>query len=364
MTPFSGTTYYLKEVDNRYLKPSIYKIYRSDSKPHVIRDLYLMTAVDDEIKIAGFVIDGEPTQVGLEESIRVNKTNKDGSTSSTSIVATQLTGADTLTGKAAHLQISDYIDKTSGSITVRAFYVTEDKVKVTGSRENTFEFTAENALGQDWLTKESLKSNPLLDKPIYEVTDAYRARSARKTFTINASKALSYTVTKVDNGKKVAQSVNGGDYTGKITYSGKTNYVFAGWYEDAAYTKAADFSNVKGDMTVYAKYVKASDVKLSFTKKSVKSGNVTLKATLKINNQPDAADAAVECSYNDKAYAVEFTGVKTSKSVNTYTGAVTIDGLANGSAFAAVISYKTPDGTIVSLGSKTCKYNAGLVTVK
>jgi len=190
-----------------------------------------------------------------------------------------------------------------------------------------------------------------------------------RTYQIkSAPDILTYTVTKVDDGKNESQVVQAGDNTGKITYAGKAGYVFAGWYLDKAYTKAADFSVVTGDMTVYAKYVKATAIGLSFTKKSSKSGSVTLNATLKITGAPDLADAAVSCDYKGKTSTVKFTGAKTTKSgkttVSTYTGTVAISGLANKSSFTAAISYKTPDGTIVILADKTCKYTSGKVTVK
>ena len=372
MYPVEDTTYYLKEVPKGYLTSRIYRTNRKQA-PKLLRGMWLVTTVDEEAYTDyGFIVENSNKEkaemsvvrsenAGLYEKIEVINTD----TNATADILDPTDIYPSEEDKNARIVIANatsYLnDEGLGTgITITSYYVTPDSVKVTGRIAEQYVSPNLTLDALNRTDKSGAYSCTALNK-----AGASRVLSARKTFTLGTSeKDTSLTVTKVDNGKKVAQTVKEGNNTGKITWAGKTNYVFAGWYEDASYSKTADFSNVKQDMTVYAKYVKASTVKLSFAKKAVKAGEVTLKATLKISNQPDIADTAVECTYKDNAYAVEFTGVKRSSATDTYTGTVKISGLENNSAFTAVISYTTPDGTTVNTSSRTCKYNAGAVTVK
>ena len=386
MTPKSGTTYYLKEVPKQYLKSTIFITYDTNAghtPQYRLSGLYLIMDIDEtyeEYNDFGFIINGDYN----DESTLISTTTAD-------YACEELVLKDKDTGeKKEEYTLSsffsgDFVEgdrlavyeikslKPNDEFSLRAFFTTPDGVLVTGTKERTIKtgnLTFEN---QSWTSENGINYTAGSDKEAYYESGHEKVGSksiaSGRTYQIKSTPdVLTYTVTKVDDGKNESQVVQAGDNTGKITYAGKTGYVFAGWYLDKACTKVADFSGVTGDMTVYAKYVKASAMALSFTKKSSKSGSVTLKATLKITGAPDLADAAVSCEYKGKTSTVKFTGAKTTKSgkttVSTYTGTVAISGLANKSSFKAAISYKTPDGTYVSLADKTCKYTSGKVTVK
>ena len=374
----NNTIYYLKEVDDKYLVPLVFITYntRQEYDPqYLLRGLWVLMNLDPEYNDYkdrfGFIIDGVEIQPDFTcEELEVNHED----TGSTHHTLNSLY-KDTFE-KGARLVVSDQASKLTkkNEFTLRAYFVTPDRVRVTGIKEriiHTGNLTFANKSwnkdgGGIWQDTSYPGSATVLATSKLAASTTIPGGS---TYQIkSAADILTYTVTKIDDGKKVSQEVQVGDNVGKITYAGKKGYAFAGWYLDKAYTKVADFSAVTGDMTVYAKYVKASAIDLSFAKKSSKSGSVTLKATLKVTGAPDLTDAAVSCDYKGQSSAVKFTGVKTTKSgkttVSTYTGTVDISGLANKGSFTASISYKTPDGTIASLADKTCKYTSGKVTVK
>ena len=376
----NNTIYYLKEVDDKYLVPLVFITYntRKEYDPqYLLRGLWVLMNLDpdysDYNNKFGFIIDGGEIQPDFTcEELEVN--HKD--TGSTHHTLNSLY-TDTFE-EGARLVVSDQASKLTknNEFTLRAYFVTPDGVRVTGIKERIIHTGNLTFANKSW-NEDGGGIWQYTPKP-YPGSETVLATSklgasttipGGSTYQIkSAADILTYTVTKIDDGKKVSQEVQVGDNVGKITYAGKKGYAFAGWYLDKAYTKVADFSAVTGDMTVYAKYVKASAIDLSFAKKSSKSGSVTLKATLKVTGAPDLTDAAVSCDYKGQSSAVKFTGVKTTMSgkttVSTYTGTVDISGLANKGSFTASISYKTPDGTIASLADKTCKYTSGKVTVK
>ena len=376
----NNTIYYLKEVDDKYLVPLVFITYntRKEYDPqYLLRGLWVLMNLDpdysDYNNRFGFIIDGGEIQPDFTcEELEV----KHEDTGSTHHTLNSLY-TDTFE-EGARLAVSDQALKLTknNEFTLRAYFVTPDGVRVTGIKERIIHTGNLTFANKSWnkdgggIWQYTPKQYPGSETVLAtSKLGASTTIPGGSTYQIkSAADILTYTVTKIDDGKKVSQEVQVGDNVGKITYAGKKGYAFAGWYLDKAYTKVADFSAVTGDMTVYAKYVKASAIDLSFAKKSSKSGSVLLKATLKVTGAPDLTDAAVSCDYKGQSSAVKFTGVKTTKSgkttVSTYTGTVDISGLANKGSFTASISYKTPDGTIASLADKTCKYTSGKVTVK
>ncbi|MBW3087468.1 InlB B-repeat-containing protein [Bifidobacterium sp. 82T24] len=96
-----------------------------------------------------------------------------------------------------------------------------------------------------------------------------------------------YTLTFESNGgsETQAQKVETGKKASKPADPTRQGYKFAGWYTDAALTKAVDWSDftLTDDTTVYAKWTQeanpqpAPEVKLTITGKDVKNGKLTLK---------------------------------------------------------------------------------------
>ena len=72
------------------------------------------------------------------------------------------------------------------------------------------------------------------------------------------------TVTIHDNENVYDLELLPGDISSEIKYNGTAGYLFAGWYTDEAYVKSADFTNVTEDITIYAKYVSDSYLRLSY----------------------------------------------------------------------------------------------------
>ena len=261
--PQADETYYVKEVDDAYLQPKTYSIYNTYYGDQV-KKVYMATAIDDtNYQYVGFVV-GETDQeeaVSAENAVYQQvEVTRDGQPYQT------LTPESFFKGTAAaegwlHLQAYTGEIAAGEEFVFTPFFVTPDGVKVTGTTQRTMCFgNGTYTDGNDGLHPE--------DAPVESTVERY-AQPAAQTLTLLPSYAMSwdntreYTVTKVDGGSTVTQTVEPGDQTGRITYAGQSGKVFAGWFADSACTLPAGFSDVQGDMTVYAKYVDAPQVSVS-----------------------------------------------------------------------------------------------------
>ena len=261
--PQADEIYYVKEVDDAYLQPKTYSIYNTYYGKQV-KKVYMATAIDDtNYQYVGFVV-GETDQeeaVSAENAVYQQvEVTRDGQPYQT------LTPASFFKGTAAaegwlHLQAYTGEIAAGEEFVFTPFFVTPDGVKVTGTTQRTMCFgNGTYTGGNDGLHPE--------DAPVESTVERY-AQPAAQTLTLLPSYAMSwdntreYTVTKVDGGSTVTQTVEPGDQTGRITYAGQSGKVFAGWFADSACTLPAGFSDVQGDMTVYAKYVDAPQVSVS-----------------------------------------------------------------------------------------------------
>lgn len=183
------------------------------------------------------------------------------------------------------------------------------------------------------------------------------------------SDKIEYEITKVYDSGTEEQIVEAGDYSGQITYLPKDGYMFAGWYLDEAFTVPADFSNVTGDMTVYAKYVSNKDITVAFSRKSKKSNTTTFNATISVKNKEQFENVTVNVNDDISAPLANKSVKKSGSGKNaTYTtlykGEVTVEGLSFIDTFTASVSYTTPDGTLVTGANKRCTYYFGSVVVR
>lgn len=182
------------------------------------------------------------------------------------------------------------------------------------------------------------------------------------------SEKIEYTITKVYDSGTEEEIFEEGDYTGAVSYQSKDGYLFAGWYEDSAYTTPADFSNVSSDMTVYAKYVKKTDISATFSRKSQKSGTITFNAAVSVKGQADLENVTLNVKGSDAvldARKVKKSGSgKNIKYTTQYKGTAAVEKLSAVDSFTASVSWTTPDGTVVSGPSFKCTYFLGLVTVR
>ncbi|MBQ1999927.1 MAG: InlB B-repeat-containing protein, partial [Spirochaetales bacterium] len=153
-----------------------------------------------------------------------------------------------------------------------------------------------------------------------------------------------YTVTfETNGGSAVAeQIVTAGDVINAPAEPTKTDYIFAGWYFDSSYNTLASFPySVTNDVTLYAKWVKKSDI--------VKVTGVTLdKASLSF----------VSANMSQKLSAIIAPANATNKSVTWTSSNPSVATVSNGTVTAlaagsATITVTTADGGCTATCSVT-----------
>lgn len=393
--PTEDTVYYLKEVDQNYLKPQVYLIY---SKIHdgLIQGLYGLVNVDSNedystcgLSIDGAVYpyDGDKGLGALAESIVVTRNDNpkyatiDRTNFGTGFIDTD---APIFIG-GINLQDMIAADET---IQISAYYVTQDGIKVTGYKDRMLQF-AEGDSRYDgkpcfkgWNDGHT-QTGLVAAGPSYEPYGAEdssdesnagpTAMTTRSRLTIAApADTINYTISKVYGSEKETQSVEGGNQVGKITYTEKAGYTFGGWYEDEALTIPADFSNVQADMTVYARYISSNDITLSYSPKKTSDTNVVFNVTVGVKNIGDFKEVGVICS-KDGTETEDVLKTKSTKKTGSgknrvytycYKGNATVQDLSKGDTFVSTIYWVTPDGTRVTGETHNCTYWLGFVKVK
>lgn len=370
---------YLKEVSTDYLKPNFYVIYNKDTYKGLIQKIFVMYDVDnaddylhhylvidktDEVEITDFASEG----------ITVTSEGKPFET----LTAKALFNVDSADMGFYQLDSEQYI-VLGKQIDVSAYYVTQDNVKVTGAKNRRILLTSkeeEAYNGKPTFTGWKSKGGNTKIGIVNATSTATPYGSAKKgsfsvmrTMMIAApSEKLEYTITKVYDTGTEEEIFEEGDYTGAVSYSSKDGYLFAGWYMDSAFTTPADFSNVNSDMTVYAKYVKKTDISVSFTRKSLKSGTAVFDAVVSLKGQSDLDSVTVNTKGSDAVLSdrtVQKSGSgKNIRYTTQYKGNVAVNGLSLIDSFTASVRWTTPDGTTVSGPSFKCTYIMGLVTVR
>lgn len=310
--PVAGETYYVKEVPESYLQPKTYTIYNRYYGDRV-RAVYMVTAIDDNnYQLVGFEVagvDSPETLVEDETVYQVIEVTRAGEHYQT-LTPASFFGTNVDAESLLHVQPYSGTIAANESFVFTPFFVTPDGVKVTGVTERTVNFGNGTYTGEE----DGIFPN---DVRVGSTAEQYSVASANR-LTLQSSYALAwdatpeatqYTVTKVDGGSTVTQTVEPGDQTGQITYAGQSGKVFAGWFTDSACTLPADFSNVQGDMTVYAKYVDGPSTGVSVQSK--RGGATTLKTTVTLDTDQFAqVGFAYDCN-GDTGTAVA--GEKTEK---------------------------------------------------
>jgi len=377
MTPVAGTTYYLKEVDARYLRPAVYLTW-SEIHDGLIRNLYGFVDIDteDDYTDAGLDIGGEEFHIWGEGkltngSIIVTKEGKDNET---------LTADGLFTIDSAVFGYADLTSKISGGtrLLINGYYKTKDGVKVTGYKTRVIQFDENNPkynapVWTGWNNAGNticgLASVTSTCTPVSRQSTNGRFAVMRSLRIFAPKETVEYTITKVSGSNTDLQTVEEGCRTGEITYAEKKGYYFAGWYMDSAFKKPADFSAVDKDMTVYARYIKASDVTTSLKQKSSKSNTKTFNATVSVKGKNDLKDVTLTVK-DDSAYVLGRKSVvksgsrKNVKYTTQYKGTATVKGLAKTGSFTASLTWTTADGTKVTGPAYKCKYTRGSVKVK
>ena len=182
-----------------------------------------------------------------------------------------------------------------------------------------------------------------------------------------------YKIRKMNGNEEMEeQTVEQGQRTGEITYPEKDGYLFTGWFEDEALSIPADFSDVRGDMTVYAGYIPEKDVTLSLARKTGKTGDVTFTATVSVKNTNKFTEVGVSCSHNGESSEEALTkktyvnvgSSKSPKYTYKFSGPVVVKGLETADSFTASVYWVTKDGTKVTEAARTCTYKGGSVKVQ
>lgn len=375
MTPVVGTTYYLKEVDAAYLKPAVYLVY---SKIHggLIRSLYGFVDIDtqNDYTDAGLDIGGTEIHIFGEGKLTDGTITVSKESGNETLTPSKLFGVDT--AAFGYADLSSYISG-GARVLINGYYKTQDGVKVTGYKTRVIQFAANDETYGAPVFK-GWNSNGNTVCGLASVTPTYTPVSKNLTagrFTLMRSLMISapadtleYTITKVYDSGTELQTVEEGNRVGEITYTERSGSYFAGWYMDSAFETPADFSAVNSDMTVYARFVKASDVSVSFARKSAKSGTTTFNTTVAVKGDHDLTDVTVTAGGNASVLAgrslAKSGSGKNAKYTTQYKGTSAVKGLSLIGSFTASAAWTTADGTVVHGPSYKCTYILGLVTVR
>lgn len=444
-TPEAGQTYYVKEVYPYYLQPQYFYVYDIHQGNKTV-NVYLITGIDDRnYKEVGFDILTEGRTLAEPASgtkvfnmFTVNKFDyyypDDGEshdahikgtfngTGSTDYLFADIFGLKNINGYL-------YAAKTGSNyaftdITYKAYFVTQDNVKVVGNykrvltagdgthegfgaqlvndgfetsylgstkgggetpKDNGGKSTAKAVLSSI-APKAAVKSSPAKavlapsaenDAAAAAAPEAPTMLTVMDRYVVNTYESKDVAIfglTKIDNGVVINAPIPAGDNTGAVEYAGKDGSFFAGWFADEAYTQPSDFSNVNSDMTTYAKYIDAKTVKESTVKNTLKLSTVSMKSTLSIGSNKFQEVGFV---YNVKGEETKLAAVQSTNKVNTllnvfganrctteYVANFSVKGLASNSTFTVTPYWVTLDGTTVYGNPTTYVYRLGLVAKK
>ena len=407
-TPEAGATYYLKEISTDYACPSLVATYYKNYTNKPVSGLYLITAMDNnQYKDCGFVIaDGNQglAENAFAQTLNVSASGSTYKTYTANTFFSALSDEDVL-GVAS-------IDKTTTGVDVSVYYVTLDGVRVNGVVTKTInnggyvggdspisfvEKTASKAANAPQTDVSGAAAKSMM--PTRADLGVNRTMSRVSTFSrINCAAPESVetenTVTCMalldtislkegattpgnvvesaqeietpetpdvpeSSGVTITVNVNGnvteikgdaGDYTGKIETPKQENKIFAGWYTDEACTVPADLTNVENDVTLYAKFIKASDVKISTVKTKLLSNS--FKTTVSAKGEFESASFV--CKMGSKTINVNGT-----KTASGFVG----EWSTNTKLISKVVitpTFVTADGTTVYGEAQTFTYILGL----
>ena len=377
-TPEKGKTYYIWEVDQKYLIPKTTAVWRHVDGKETVTRLYLMTPIDRLLySEVGFDIVGDQTPRKSERDDqnvaygRVNVTKngqpyqviyvKDGVMD---IKSTAPTDAD-----AGYIGMYKLTDDEFNSFKTQPFsfqpyWVTLDGIKVTGTLERTCTYKptpatdigiSKKTVGSKQTVAEAASTQSLTFVAAYSYDGDPNAAEAPETLTITVH----------DGGNTTAISAaRGEDLTGKLAYAGADGKLFAGWFTDEACTVPANLSNVQEDMTVYAKYVSDSLLRSKFVQQRLFGSEVWLFSAI-----DSGAYAETGFVVNGTAMPADYTGSKYSvysarvlfgsgvgKDAKLIVGSCSAKGMQRGDTLTVQPYWITSDGTTVYGEERTLPY--------
>lgn len=386
-TPEAGKTYYIWEVDQKYLTPATFCTwYTNADSQREVTGLYLMTPLDRTLyREAGFTIgedsfksekDGKLLAYG---DITVKYTRNPSRTDllylSNGLMRQDVNydGEHTSYNKDSGyiavypLTSEQFEDFTTKPFAFQPYWITLDGVKVTGIGQRTCKYNQAPA--------DKIGAN---DRVVgTKVTAAGTAAQAAPmmvaaTYTLfgdqgsTAPVQKTVTITINDNGNCYDINANCGDVTGQVTYAGADGKVFAGWYADEACTTPADLTDVQADMTIYAKYVSDSYLRVKYTQTGLfRARSVSLVAA--VDAGTDYTDSGFiingkEVSVKDYSTrygllrAQTLFGRGVDKNALLMTTRYTLSGMSYGDTLEVAPYWVTPDGTTVTGETRTLTY--------
>lgn len=393
-TPTAGDTYYIWEVDQKYLTPATFCTwYTNADSRHEVTGLYLLTPLDRTLyREAGFTVTGSNYSGGLDfrsaddagkliayQDITVKYTRNPDRTDllylSNGLMRQDVNydGEHTSYNKDSGyiavypLTSEQFEDFTTKPFAFQPYWITLDGVKVTGIGQRTCNYNQAPA--------DKIGAN---DRVVgTKVTAAGTAAQAAPmmvaaTYTLfgdqgsTAPVQKTVTITINDNGNCYDINANCGDVTGQVTYAGADGKVFAGWYADEACTTPADLTDVQADMTIYAKYVSDSYLRVKYTQTGLfRARSVSLVAA--VDAGTDYTDSGFiingkEVSVKDYSTrygllrAQTLFGRGVDKNALLMTTRYTLSGMSYGDTLEVTPYWVTPDGTTVTGETRTLTY--------
>lgn len=372
-TPEKGKTYYIWEVDQKYLTPKTASVWRHVDGTETVTRVYLMTAVDRLLyQEVGFNMisnnnspnpcerDGENVAYGLVDVMKNGKLSHqfyvlDGYLNMTSSGEAK----EHDDGYIGMYKLSDneFNDLKTTPVTYQPYWITLDGIKVTGTQQRTCTYKDPPARMVDWKNKDVVSScAPVASASTRSLKFIASCSYDADPNGVEIPEETGFTVTVNDNGSTYDITANkGDDITGKLSYAGADGKLFAGWFTDENCTVPADLSNVQEDMTVYAKYVSDSLLQFKFVQQRLFGSKVYLFTSIDstdfkdvgfvLNGEQTSANY-IGSKYSGYSARLLF-GSSVGKDAKLVVGSSSTKGMSRGDTLTVTPYWVTADGTTV-----------------
>ena len=380
--PEKGQTYYIWEVDQKYLVPKTTSVWGMVEGKQTVTKVYLMTVVDRLLySKVGFIKDSADRMSekdGTNVAYGTVRATKKGELFRELYVENGLlqvtkSGAAPESRDAGYIGVYKLTSKEfaafkSTPFEFQPFWVTLDGVRVTGVQERTCTYRAPAAtdigvVNKDVASSKTLDTEASTQSLTFVAAYSYDADpdSAEPVEPPVENKIV---VTVNDNGSvSEIPAQPGADLTGKIEYAGADGKLFAGWFTDESYTCPADLSNVQESMTIYARYVSDAYLRFKFVQQRLFGSNVYLFSAIDsgdyaetgfvINGVLTPADY-VGSRYSTYSARLLFSGLD--KNAKLMVGSCPLRGMRRGDTLTVAPYWVTPDGTTVYGTERTLTY--------
>lgn len=391
-TPVKGATYFVKEVDNDYLRPKTLTLWHTNSNDLTdVNAAYFVTVIDStNYEEVGFATqsrkngdvsfdddkENKVTTLGSTNIFnRIELTNKKGE--KTIYTPDQFYQGEVTTGYLACSSIAKSEWANAGAtITYTPYWITLDGVKVYGTTTRTIKYLGEGNKNFEKVGND--EENNYACEPEVLLTAA-TPLTLKARFVSDGSEFIepvtppeetdpiipvknTYTVTVHDNGKVYEVEVKKNSEA-EIDYSGT---LFAGWFTDEAYTEPADLSEITSDIDIYAKYVSNDYLCTKYIEQGwFRVYGMTLISALDSDNYADAGfvinGKEISCDYSESYgsfTARALFGSNIARGAKLMTYSLSLKAASNGDKFEVTPYWVTLDGTTVYGTTRTFTYNS------